>query len=493
MKHRLLLRVIMPACLLGAMLFAACVLGAWYVHRLEANLAHILSQNVASLEAAQELEIRARQLRMHTFIYLIEPNEKRLGPIDEDLHLFEQALQRAYLSTSTPEEQECVEEIQSRYRQYRDDMARLRAEVLRFGPRTDFGRLFDDHPIRPLTNVCHRLLDLNKQAMQEAAAESERISRWVLGLALLIGVGGPACGLLIGYYFARGLSSSIYRLSVRVQDMARRLDLKVASMDVVVDGDVDHLDRQVQRMVAKVEAVTARLQQHQSEMLRAEQLATVGQLAAGVAHEVRNPLTSVKMLVEAALRPQGGLPLTREDLGVIHEEVARLEKTVQGFLDYARPPTPQRALCDLGQVIGQAVDLVRSRARQQGVAFEIRTAASLTPAFADPGQLRTVLVNLLLNALDAMPAGGTLHVESTATGAGQARLQVSDSGPGIAADMLGRLFTPFASSKPTGTGLGLSISQRIVEDHGGTLTAENLPEGGACFTIVLPPAATEED
>jgi signal transduction histidine kinase len=107
------------------------------------------------------------------------------------------------------------------------------------------------------------------------------------------------------------------------------------------------------------------------------------------------------------------------------------------------------------------------------------------PVSLDAGQFGTVLVNLMLNALDAMPRGGDLRVEVEADGR-ECRLRVRDTGPGIAPEIAGRLFTPFASTKPTGTGLGLSLSRRIVEEHGGTITAANGPEGGACFTITLP-------
>src|SRR5262249_17909047 len=106
--------------------------------------------------------------------------------------------------------------------------------------------------------------------------------------------------------------------------------------------------------------------------------------------------------------------------------------------------------------------------------------------FADAGQLGTVLVNLLLNALDAMPQGGRLEIDFQKSGNTQTRLRVRDTGPGIAPEMVGRLFTPFSSTKPTGTGLGLSISHRIIDEHGGYITAQNLPGGGAWFTITLP-------
>jgi signal transduction histidine kinase len=498
MNRRLLIQVTTPTAIIGAVLFIVCLIIAWQINRLETNLAHILSKNVTSLKAAQELEIRVRQLRNHCFLYLIEPTPQRLEPIELDNQHFEEALQIAQRSANSPREREIVAAIQTGYQQYRDELAKLRDDVQRHGPRTDFGKLSDTHPIRFVTDPCHELLNLNEEAMDRTAEESASVSRRAHLMALLLGLGGPISGVLVGYSVARGLSRSIYKLSVRVQDMAHRLDQNVASMSVAVDGDIEGLDRQMSQVVARVEEVAERLQQQQREMLRAEQLAAVGQLAASVAHEVRNPLTSIKMLVEAARRPKNRMPLSDEDLQVIHGEVARLEQTVQGFLTFARLPTPSKSPCDLRKVVGQAVDLVRARARQQGVEILVRVRDERrdlpddesVPGHADAGQLSTVLVNIFLNALDAMPRGGRLEVEllSSATGA---RVMICDTGPGIAPEIAERLFTPFVSTKPTGTGLGLSLSRRIVEEHGGTITAGDGPTGGACFVIRLPPPPTK--
>jgi signal transduction histidine kinase len=328
--------------------------------------------------------------------------------------------------------------------------------------------------------------------MEEAAAESRRVGEEGSWAMLVLGLAGPVGGLFMGYGVARGLKQSIYRLSVRVQDVAERLDRKVASVSVAANGDLRGLDRQIQHIVGKVEEVTARVQQQQRELLRAEQLAAVGQLAAGVAHEVRNPLTGIKLLVEAALRPRNPRPLVTEDLRQIHREIARLEHTVQGFLDFARLPPPQPAPCDLREVVRQACDLVRVRAGQQQVQIDSDLPAGPVDACLDRGQMSTVLVNLFLNALDVMPSGGRLQVRLEALPGQAFRLTVADTGPGIPAAMADRLFTPFTTTKPTGTGLGLSLSRRILQDHGGSITAANRPEGGAWFTITLPgPADTD--
>jgi two-component system sensor histidine kinase HydH len=281
------------------------------------------------------------------------------------------------------------------------------------------------------------------------------------------------------------LSRSIYRLSVRVQDAAQRLERDIASVNLVADGDLQRLDRQLQQIVGGVEDVVDKLEKQEREMLRAEQMSAVGQLAASVAHEVRNPLAGIKLLIDSALASNNTKPLNMEDLRVIQHEVGRLEQTVQEFLDFAKPPLPRLGRCDLREVIAQAADLVRARARQTNVQIDIRTPASPVSALVDRGQICTVLVNLLLNSLDAMPQGGRIEIDLD-EGPTSRRIRVQDSGAGIPADILPRLFTPFATSKPTGTGLGLSISRRVIEEHRGTINAFNRAPNGACFEVSIP-------
>jgi signal transduction histidine kinase len=273
--------------------------------------------------------------------------------------------------------------------------------------------------------------------------------------------------------------------------MAQHLEREVGSMRITPAEDLGNLNGQLDHIVARVAEAARQLRRQQEELLRTEQLAAVGQLAAGVAHEVRNPLMSIKLLIEASLRSNGRQPLNRRDLEVIHGEVARLEQTVQDFLDFARPTAPRRQNLDLREPLNSALALVRTRAKQQNVRVELQTPDHPVPAEVDRDQLQTVLVNLLLNALDAMPQGGVLHARLGCSENGSIVLSIADTGAGIPSEILPRLFTPFLSSKPTGTGLGLSISRRIIQDHGGRLEASNLPEGGACFRIVIPSVETE--
>jgi signal transduction histidine kinase len=223
-------------------------------------------------------------------------------------------------------------------------------------------------------------------------------------------------------------------------------------------------------------------------MHRAEQMMAIGQVAAGVAHELRNPLTSIKGLVQVNLREAKMRGLPADDLAVIEHEIRRMERTLQTFLDFARPPQPDRMPLALGEIVDRVFALVGGRARKQAVTLRHARKAPVT-VNADQDQLQQLLLNLVLNALDAMPDGGTVEVDVPEPGDGFVELIVRDTGPGIAPHILPKVFETFVSSKETGVGLGLPVSQRIAEDHGGTLSAYNLPGGGACFVLRLPLAA----
>jgi two-component system, NtrC family, sensor histidine kinase HydH len=493
MTSKLTLRMAAPAVALGLVLMIACLAGVRYINRIQRNLANILSDNVTSLRAAQELEISVRQLRFRSLLFLSDPSPERNVPIVDAQRRFENALADAMeAARKEPEEKELVGTIAVAYKQYQTELVSLRATAGLGQPVGKFHQIADSHPIQHVVEPCLELLWINKDKMNQTAEDSQRLAEQGYLAMILLGVVGPVGGLVMGYGVTRAVRQSIYRLSVRVQDMAQHLDRDVATVSVVADGDFASLDRQMQHIVGQVEAVTERLQRQQRELLRAEQLAAVGQLAAGVAHEVRNPLTGIKMLVEAAQRPHNPRPLIAEDLRVIHREVERLEQTVQGLLDFARLPAPRRLPCDLRDAALPARDLVRARAEQQGVAVTVHDPGRPAVTLVDRGQLQTVLVNLLLNALDALPTGGRVDMAWWPPEDGRLRITVTDNGPGIPATLADKLFTPFVSTKPSGTGLGLSLSARIIEEHGGTITASNRPEGGACFTITLPELASED-
>jgi two-component system NtrC family sensor kinase len=230
----------------------------------------------------------------------------------------------------------------------------------------------------------------------------------------------------------------------------------------------------------------AHFQEVERELLQSQRLATVGEMAAMMAHEIRNPLAGMSLCLRL-LRDHPDDPETRR---TCHEDLAeglrRINDTVSRALDFAkaRPPEPRR--CSLAGIIEEARRLTATYVRKSRVALEADLPADLPALVADPTQLEQLFVNLILNACKAMPEGGRLTIRARAN-ARRVRTEVTDTGIGIAPEHLDRIFDPFYSRFPEGTGLGLAICQRIASAHGGVLRVRSQPGEGSTFTVELPP------
>jgi signal transduction histidine kinase len=472
-------RLLAPTVLLSLVLVVASTGGALYLRNLHAEVSQALAENVASALAAKEVET--------TVADLAQPLRGQTGPVDarlaeeltRRLATARQQLQRTRELANHEPELQRVGEIERGL----DDFQAAWKEPGRLPP-DELAAILE----KKVLPACKALRDYNINRVGASDRENRNIVNLLTWGLLLVGVGAPLGGLLLGYSMARRVHHSIYQLSVRIRDAAGRLNGETRPVILEESGAPSALGPQVRGVVEEIERVFQRLHQREREVLRAEQLAAVGQVAAGVAHELRNPLTSVKMLVQTGLEGPAPTGLPPEDLGIIEHEVRRMEACIQTFLDFARPPNAERRNTDLVAVVRRALALVEGRARRQ----QVKVTAGLPPGpvelLIDGGQIHQVLVNLLLNALDALPHGGQVHLEllGPTPDAPVLTLRVHDTGPGIPASIKPRLFEPFVSGKETGLGLGLSISRRLVEAHGGTIRGENDPHGGAVFTFTLP-------
>ena len=224
---------------------------------------------------------------------------------------------------------------------------------------------------------------------------------------------------------------------------------------------------------------------------RRDRLVAMGELASTVAHEVRNPLNAIAMSAQRLEREflgQCAAPEAREELGellgVIESEARRLDRTVQQFLDYARPPKLDPRPTSLAGLVEAVAESARPMAELRGVALEVNTARAVE-AVVDPDQLKQVVDNLVRNALDAMPEGGHLRI-AAGSDADSATIEVADTGPGIAPEVQARIFDLYFTTKEDGTGVGLAVSQQIVTAHGGTIEVESRPAAGTRMTVRLP-------
>ena len=251
------------------------------------------------------------------------------------------------------------------------------------------------------------------------------------------------------------------------------------------------LEEERHRLADKVDELTLTgraLDDAHASLARSERLATVGRLAAGLAHEVGNPLGAISGYVEIARSrlARDASPDLADAVHRIGEAAGRIDRTIRDLLDFARPAAPRLAPVDLSGVVEGTLRLARVQARVRRVDVQVALPRELPQVMADEHQLGQVLLNLLLNAGDAMRGEGTVEIAARAEGL-WVELTVVDSGPGIPAEHLPRLFDPFFTTKDPGegTGLGLAISYRLMEALGGSISAGNGPSGGAVLRLRL--------
>jgi signal transduction histidine kinase len=303
---------------------------------------------------------------------------------------------------------------------------------------------------------------------QQVRGVQQAAFRWTLFFL----AGAPLLAVGIGLSIYRSVARPVARLS----EGAARL----AAGDLDARIEIDSPD-EFGALARQFNAMTRSLRDQQERLVQSEKLAGIGRLAAGVAHEINNPLAVILGYAKLLQRKAEGQ--LAEDLGLIQDEALRAQEIVEGLLDLSRPLAAAPEPVDLKELADEAVARLVATDRLAGAAVEVAGAARLE---GHPQKLRQVLLNLIKNGAEAAGAGGKVVVALTQAAGGGAELVVSDSGPGLPDQASHRLFEPFFTTKPTGTGLGLAVSLGIVQAHGGTLAADSPAGAGARFTVRLP-------
>jgi signal transduction histidine kinase len=235
---------------------------------------------------------------------------------------------------------------------------------------------------------------------------------------------------------------------------------------------------------------TRALQEAQAHVLHQEKMAAFGLLAAGIAHEVGNPLTSVSSLVQILQRRESD-PYTLEKLGLVSGQLQRICTTLRELIEFSRPASSERGRVALGEILSEALNIAKYYKRTRGRIRPPEVPADLPPLFAVRDQLVQVFLNLILNAMDAVDRDGRIELAVGRVPEG-VEVTVRDNGCGIQPEDAGRLFQPYFTTKTHGTGLGLFVTQKLVAEHGGSVAFESSPEQGTVFRVVLPLAAARD-
>jgi nitrogen fixation/metabolism regulation signal transduction histidine kinase len=315
---------------------------------------------------------------------------------------------------------------------------------------------------------------------RELAALAARI-HWAGGLAAGFGI---LLGIGLSYWAARRLTRPVAQLARGAREVASgnwNVRVSVASRD------------EIGELARAFNSMTQELIGQRDRLLQAERVAAWRELARRLAHELKNPLFPLQITIETLQRAKEQAPgefdeIFRESAATLLAELANLKTIIGRFSDFAKMPAPQLEPVDLNEIVRGALRLFDAQLRTGGhapIAPELDCDPGLGPIRADPEQVTRALHNLILNAIDAMPAGGTLRIR-TRRAEGCALLEVSDTGQGLTKEECERLFTPYYTTKRHGTGLGLAIVQSVVADHHGKISVESEPGRGATFRIELP-------
>jgi signal transduction histidine kinase len=471
--------------LLVALILTALVGGlvtVWHTDAIDSLLTDLIDQNVASFQAAEELESALLRQKGYTTYFFLDQNPDWLAKLQENHLAFLDWLERAKSSAYTPNMLVLLTQIEEAYAGY----VKGRQQVISFyqqGQRQQGAELHwrIREQFQDLYNLCERYKLIHEQRIHEAKLESRFKAKFITNTALVIMPGVAFLGLLLGYVLFKQILTPIRK-------MVGEPNLSEPPKSSL--NEVQALSQKVHNLREDVDLAQSQLKRSQVSLVQSEKLAMAGKLAAGVAHSIRNPLTSVKMRLYSMRRHLELPPPQQEDLDVISEEIGHIDAIVRNFLEYSRPPKLKIQQVRPSAVVDLAITLLRPRLESFNVSVMVNRNQPLPEIWADPDQLKEVLVNLMVNACEAMVKGGSIEVteaEDFVAGLGRVvRIRIQDTGPGIPASMQEKIFQPFFSSKEEGTGLGLSIAARIIEEHGGSIDVKSRSGEGATFTLTLP-------
>lgn len=472
-------RLLSPLFGLSLLLMAVGGGAAWYLHRLNIQISQALDRELTAVFASEELVLAIRDTRIDLERFAVTTDQAHLNSALANQEIVQRFIDdiRAVPAIDTRLSHHLHQSQAGFFTQLRSqspEMTPQRALMLR------------DELNETLLMPARQLLEENRRRAAQESVRNQRIADRIGLVLLVLGTCGAAAGLLSGYSIAQTLGRSLDQLGGSVRTMAVSLSDEHQPGDPHPQPDFLQLSETMQRLATRAADTVQELQQSRQAAQRSGQLAAMGQLAAGLAHELRNPLTSIKLLVQSARERANRL--TDRELDVLEEEIERLEKLLQSFLDFARPSKPQQCEVEIVSLVRETVEFARPRCRRQGVDLQFRPCASAV-VHGDPQQLRQVVLNLLLNALQVQPQEGWIEVTMSLDSARRPSgvlIRVADCGPGLPTGEAEQIFDPFFSTMETGIGLGLTISQRIVRSHHGTIEAANREDCGAEFLVRLP-------
>jgi signal transduction histidine kinase len=453
----------------------------WYTYQMDALFTGIINQQFAALQAAEALENALVSHKGFVSYYFMDGNPEWLEKLGKHREAFKTGLNEARQLAPTKTVIETLDRIEFQYDEYIQHKDKV-ISLYKNGERdagADLHKKVRAH-FFTILELCRDYKDVHSREIHAASVRTHTQAR---RLRLIAGT-GISIAILLGALL-------VFVLMTQIFNPLRQLALdENPKKSVMPEDEVKAVSNRVQHLMEDVDQTKTELARSQDILLKSEKLAVAGRLAAGTAHSIRNPLTSVKMRLFSISRMLDLPPAQKEDLDVISGEIRHIEGIVQNFLEFSRPPKLKKEKVNPSDVVDASLRLLNHRLRVHNCDVKLDRKDRMPDVMVDPGQLQEVFVNVLVNACEATGIGGQIVISEQVDDIGPLGkavvISVSDSGPGISKETQEKLFDPFFSTKEEGTGLGLSIAARIVEEHGGRLHVESQEGKGAIFAVTLP-------
>jgi signal transduction histidine kinase len=454
----------------------------WYADAVSSLFISVIDRDVASYELADDLESALAMQKGLTSYYFQDGDPDWLRQLAQYQKSFEEKLKKAREYARMEAVWNILSKIESEYLKNKSTRSQV-IGLYQIGEKEAGLKLLQEtrRQFFSIHDLCDQYKEIYKKNIDLAREQSQLRTRYITTAALIAIQLAVMMGILLAYILFKQVLGPIRALTMETGPLDRPAPFS---------NEVRVLRNRVHSLIEDVDQTQNKLARSQEHLLQAGKWAMTGKLAAGVAHSIRNPLTSVKIRLFSMGRALGLSSTQKEDLEVISEEIGHIESIVSSFLQFSRPPKLMMQKISPSEVVDLSLRLLQHRLESYGVKVELNREKILPEIWADPDQLKEVLVNLLVNACEMMANGGVIRIlEQVAEGGPMGpfvTITISDNGPGIPESIQENIFQPFFSTKEEGTGLGLSIASGIVEEHGGTLTLRSAEGEGATFVITLP-------
>jgi signal transduction histidine kinase len=453
-----------------------------YSYRMEGLLTKNIDRYIEGVQAAESMELALVNHKGFASYYFMDRNPDWLIQMAHYRRIFEDKFEKIRRFASEAELQRALDRIESEYSKY----ITAKDRVVNYYKSGDFetGKQLHQQVRENFFEILNLCENFKKLFRQRAMAVRKQSINKVRQLRIVVGstvVAVIFLAIILAFFLVHDILEPIQRLT-------RETDRHNGTQN---EGDeVKTLSRRVHDLKKTYTETQSELEKSREHLLQSEKLALVGKLAAGTSHSIRNPLTSVKMRLFSLSRSLDLDSNQKEDFDVISKEISHIDTIVQNFLEFSRPPRLKLQSVSPSDVVDQAIQLLQHRLASYEVFIKIQRKEHLPPVQLDPEQLKEVMINIIINACEAMGQGGAIVIhEKTFIEREKFRsavIRISDNGPGIPDAIQAKIMDPFFTTKEEGTGLGLSIAARIVQEHCGRLDIESTEGIGSTFIITLP-------